>query len=93
MVACDYRSRGTIWYKQRQFDSFASWISGLPLGTWERCMEMERAALQERAGGKMARALGHPVEEEDLGGAEAHRPGLTRSLQGGKRSSIEWRYR
>jgi hypothetical protein len=27
-------------------------------------MEMERAASQERAGGKMARALGHPVEGE-----------------------------
>jgi hypothetical protein len=27
-------------------------------------MEMERLALQERAGGKMARALGHPVEGE-----------------------------
>jgi hypothetical protein len=41
------------------------WLgSPLPLGTWERYMEMERAALQERAGSKMVRALGHPVEGE-----------------------------
>ena len=39
------------------------WLrSAVPLGTWERYMEMERAALQERAGSKMVRALGHPVE-------------------------------
>ena len=56
-------------------------------------MEMEGAALQERAGGKMARGLGHPAEGEGLGGTEAHRAGITKSLQGGKRSSIEWRYR
>ena len=41
------------------------WLrSAVPLGTWERYMEMERAALQERAGSKMARALGHLVEGE-----------------------------
>jgi hypothetical protein len=33
-----------------------------PLGTWERHMEMERSALQERAGSEMARALGQPGE-------------------------------
>jgi hypothetical protein len=38
--------------------------SALPLGTWERYMEMERAALQERAGSKMAHVLGHPVKGE-----------------------------
>ena len=35
-----------------------------PWGRWERYMEMERAASQEQAGGKMARALGHPLEGE-----------------------------
>jgi hypothetical protein len=41
------------------------WLSSaLPLGTWARYLEMERAALQERANGGMVRALGHPVEGE-----------------------------
>jgi hypothetical protein len=59
------------------------WLSSaLPLGTWARYLEMERAALQERANGG-----------RNLGGMEAHRSGITESLHCEKRSSIEWRYR